>query len=86
MSPEHMTGTIESLGEYPQLRTEKGRTWFLKPAPGITGDRLAVLGRRVDEKVEVIGRVPASMAGECRLFSVRGRKFPDGSQIDLMDD
>jgi hypothetical protein len=86
MSLERMTGMIESLGEHPQLRTEKGRTWFLKPAPGITGDRLAALGLRVAEKVEVFGSVPASLAGECRLFSVRGRKFPDGSQIDLMDD
>lgn len=81
---QRMTGTIESLGESPSLRTETGQVWSLRAAPGVTGDWHALLHFRIGEKVELIGSVPGNLAGKCLLFSVQGRKLPDGPQIDLM--
>lgn len=81
MSLERMTGMIESLGEQALLRTEAGRFWSLRPAPGTLKERLALLDFRIGQHVEVLGYDPSG-AKDC--FTVLSQRFPDGSQINLM--
>jgi hypothetical protein len=85
MTLERMIGMIESTGEYPCLRTETG-AWSLRTAPGTSKEREAQLDFRIGEQAEVIGGVAAFWAREGRFFTVFSQCFPDGSQINLMQD
>lgn len=86
MTQERVIGTIESDGEYPCLRTKTGRVCFLKPASGASEEQWALRDLRIGEQAELLGNVAASFSGENQFFTVFSQRFPDGSQINLMQD